>query len=1340
MKQKSTLRFWHYCLLVVFGLLGNNTYAQDLVNVQVRVVEVAHNHQCCDDAAGCCGSFFCGFQNDSPEPRYRVRARTNHQGTFGTYSTVQVINLGTSNCGSYTQNITLVNATAICADEIQVDVDMWEDDGCGSNTTFNTCTFNSDENRTQASPTSLLSSYTQGVANTFDVTGTGGYRVTFEVIWSEVSAPTLDPSSVTSNCAGGTVNLNVNNSLSIPGGDFYWYTSAASTSPVFVGNPYMPTVAGNTSYFVAYGDGSCETSRLQVNVTEVILATPTAMGVSACPGTTPTLTATGGGVGVVGYNWYDDAVKTTLLGSGANFVTPPVSGTINYYVAADYGSGCESAAIPVTVTELPSPPTPSAGNQQYCANQNVILTATGTGGTLNWYTAPIGGTSVGSGSPFNVGQLTAGNYTYYVAEFDGTCEGGRAAVIVDVDAIPNPPLAPGQMVCLGAPAALSASEPTAVNFNWYTSFPLTTPVSTGSVYNTPAITAPTTFYVTAINADGCESDTTEVVVDVNTVIAPIATGMAICPGDTAVLTAMAPGSIEIRWYQNSDRTGYLASGSNYTTGILSVNTTYYVTALYPNGCESLVTPVTVTVNTAPTIPAVSNLIVCDVDSVIFTGFGSGGTISWYDAAAGGTLLGTGATYNAGVLSAGTLVVYAAEGNGNCSSARVAAVATIHATPAAPTVTPDTICDGEMALLTVGTATGVYNWYSDAALTALVFVGNTFSTPALTANTTYYVTARSNNNCESAATQVDVVVNLRPTTPMATPDTICDGETATLTTTNAGGTTNWYSNATGTNLVATGTSFTTAALNQNMTYYVSETSAAGCQSTLVPVTVVVNNLPNRPAVNTVIVCAGDDVILSATGSGVGDLVFYDNTNTEIGRTTMTLANPTATLNLGALAVGTYTYIAREENNGCESAQAFINVTVNTLPVAPTAINDGPACEGDVLVLQATPAVTGGIFSWTGPNGFVSNSQTVVLSNVTAAQAGQYSVNVTIGSCTSTDGSTTVTINPKPVLGAAITNNGPLCEGDNLVMTAPTVANVTYNWDGPNGFTATGNPATINNVTALTNQGAYSVSITDNATNCTSDKEFTLVQINELPATNTILTNSPVCEGQDLALSVPQVFGATYAWTGPNGFTATSNSDTITGATTLASGIYSVTITKGTCTVNLSATVAVSALPSITMIGDTTIKEGDNIVLHATGGVTYQWAPSTYLSNANLPTPILSGAPIGTYTYTVNVTNAQGCTAADSVTITVEPQTILKVVDLFTPNGDGVNDTWEVNFLQNVGAYTIQVFSRGGIEVMHTENYANDWGGTHNGKALPEGTYWYIIRTDLKEYKGPVTIKR
>ena len=120
--------------------------------------------------------------------------------------------------------------------------------------------------------------------------------------------------------------------------------------------------------------------------------------------------------------------------------------------------------------------------------------------------------------------------------------------------------------------------------------------------------------------------------------------------------------------------------------------------------------------------------------------------------------------------------------------------------------------------------------------------------------------------------------------------------------------------------------------------------------------------------------------------------------------------------------------------------------------------------------------------------------------------------------------------------------------------------------------------------------------------------------------------------------------------------------------------------------------------------------------------------------------------GAYTYNVTTYNNFSCFDTDRIVVTVDPnlEPQYNIVNLFTPNGDGVNDYWTVDFLMDpaTGPYTLQIMSRGGMEVLNTQNYQNDWYGTMNGSDLPDGTYWFIIQleTNDRTIKGPVTIKR
>jgi gliding motility-associated-like protein len=310
-----------------------------------------------------------------------------------------------------------------------------------------------------------------------------------------------------------------------------------------------------------------------------------------------------------------------------------------------------------------------------------------------------------------------------------------------------------------------------------------------------------------------------------------------------------------------------------------------------------------------------------------------------------------------------------------------------------------------------------------------------------------------------------------------------------------------------------------------------------------------------------------------------------------------------------------------------------------------------------------------------------------------------------------------------------------------LTAPSVTGVTYEWTGPNGFSSNQQNVTINAVNELDQQGFYTLVVTD-ANSCSSAPLSTLVEISSLPQAGMAISNGPLCSGATLNLSVAEVFGATYSWSGPNGFISTDRTPILTNVSAAEAGLYTVRVSRNNCQTELDVNVIIDTVPNVTIIADTTIESSDELMLYASGGVIYQWSPANFLSSPFSPTTIFAGAPEGTYTLTVRIQDAKGCSTEEQVNITVEGSDDIVVTDLFTPNGDGVNETWVIEFLDNVGPYTLQVFTRGGLEVLNSQNYTNDWDGTHynSGKKLPDGTYYYIIRTDNNEYTGAVTIKR
>jgi gliding motility-associated-like protein len=110
------------------------------------------------------------------------------------------------------------------------------------------------------------------------------------------------------------------------------------------------------------------------------------------------------------------------------------------------------------------------------------------------------------------------------------------------------------------------------------------------------------------------------------------------------------------------------------------------------------------------------------------------------------------------------------------------------------------------------------------------------------------------------------------------------------------------------------------------------------------------------------------------------------------------------------------------------------------------------------------------------------------------------------------------------------------------------------------------------------------------------------------------------------------------------------------------------------------------------------------------------------------------------YTIKATSSEGCIARDQVYVKVLKN--VKVPNAFTPNGDNINDTWQIKYLESYPGCEVDVFNRYGQRVYHSTGYSSPWNGTINGQPLPAATYYYIInpKNGRVPVKGSVTIIR
>jgi gliding motility-associated-like protein len=199
--------------------------------------------------------------------------------------------------------------------------------------------------------------------------------------------------------------------------------------------------------------------------------------------------------------------------------------------------------------------------------------------------------------------------------------------------------------------------------------------------------------------------------------------------------------------------------------------------------------------------------------------------------------------------------------------------------------------------------------------------------------------------------------------------------------------------------------------------------------------------------------------------------------------------------------------------------------------------------------------------------------------------------------------------------------------------------------------------------------------------------------------------------------------------------------------LVQGIHTITIKDAACgTATKIVTVPVKTAPVVSAGPDHTIVEGDQVALSGNSvnpATAIVWTPgASIISGAGSFAPIVK--PSTTTTYTMTVTNSNGCISSDNALVTVIPY-CLKVMNAFTPNGDGMNDRWLATDGPCTKQIGVVVFNRYGNVVYKNDNYQNNWDGTYNGKPVADGTYYYTVNfTSItnKHYflRGDVTILR
>jgi gliding motility-associated-like protein len=420
----------------------------------------------------------------------------------------------------------------------------------------------------------------------------------------------------------------------------------------------------------------------------------------------------------------------------------------------------------------------------------------------------------------------------------------------------------------------------------------------------------------------------------------------------------------------------------------------------------------------------------------------------------------------------------------------------------------------------------------------------------------------------------------------------------------------------------------------------------------------------------------------------------------------------------------------------------NVTVSVAVQPQITMNDVPnilVCPGQSINptdFVSTP--TGATFTWTNDNtaiGIAASGSGQIATwsappnNTSNTVTGSITVSAQLNGCPGVQDVFTVSINPIPDYSYNLNpSSGLSC----VSATADIVGSVipsgsTIVWSGPGIVSGQGSGSiTINT------PGAYSIVMTDPGTGCTSTEVVQMDPPTQITITNAVVQNVTCGGASDGVISIvtDNTSGVNYSWTPNAGSNASVNG--------LSPGVYSVVVTNSDlCTDDSTFTISEPDPIVVVMIDSVGSECGEangSLTVSASGGqggFSYSWNNGNEGSTNN-------GIDAGNHT--VTVTDAAGCSVDEVFDLGCTELIPIVVPQLITPNGDGKNDVWIIQNIQQYPEIKVWVYNRWGNLVYQSQPYENDWngyyteGGNVNGP-LPASTYFYLIDT-MKKSQDPI----
>ena len=1159
------------------------------------------------------------------------------------------------------------------------------------------------------------------------------------------SKPVADFNFTTDGCVTNPVLFTDNsNTAGRPVVSRYWNFGDATTSTI--NNPshtYAAPGSYNVKYTLITDIGCLADTALHV----VTLNNPPAANFNTtgpyCDGNSISFTdISTAGVTIWNWNFGDPASGANNTSTSQN-PSHTFSGPGTYTVTLTVSTGsCQSLPYQFPVTVFPKPVSDFSFPNAIClpsgATQFTDLSTVGAGNTItdwNW--------NFGDGSPNSTAQNPLHNYagvgpytvTLTVTTNNG-CTNTRVRTVNTINAEPQAAFNWPAEVCTGSPAAFTdnstAPGSTVTGWNWNFGDPASGANNTSTLQNpTHIFSGPGTYTVTlnVTSAAGCQTvnnSSSHTVVVKALPTASISGNATVCLNATSPnitftgANGTAPYTFSYSINGGPSQNVTTSSGNSVTVSVPTNTAGTFTYALLnvqegssATCSQSQTGSVTVTVSQLPTATVSGNSTVClngPSPNITFTGAGTSAPYTF--------------TYN--INGGAPQTVNTTSGN-------------------SVTVSVPTNVAGTFTYNLVSVQDGSANLCSQSQTGSAVITVNPLPTASLSGTTEV---------CLNAASPTITFTGANGTAPYTFVYTINGGPNQTITTSSGNSVTL---------SVPTGTAGTFVYSLVNVT----EGSATACsQAQSGSATVTVNPLPSAdfnaiaPLCVTRIVSFSDISVPNA-GSIANWQWNFDDPGSGANNTS-TSQNPSHVF----ATTGTYNVtLTVTTNKGCVSTVTTKPVTVNVNPKAGYISPQVCVSDANVQFTDTSSVAPGSIMAWNwnfgDPGSGGNNTSTLQNPTHTFSSTGNFTATLIVTSnngCKDTIAQTFTVNGSVPVSDFNVQNSGTLCSNQQVSITDASsvdfgsIIRTEVYWDYTNDPTikTTDNSPVPGRVYTHTypefgSPATRTVSVryvVYSGINCVS----TLTKNVTLLATPTLQFNTinPVCSNvpsfqitqAQLLNSLPGVGVFSGPGVSPVGLfnptTAGNGTHTIQ---------YTYTGTNG-CVNSVSQTIDVNPTPIANAGPDKFVLEGGVVTLtpavNASYPITYTWTPPLGLSNPNISNPLAS--PPDDQTYTLTVTSDKGCSTSDQVFVKVLKS--LVIPNVFSPNGDNINDKWDIRYLESYPGCTVDVYNRYGQVIFHSVGYSTPWDGTYKGKPVPTGSYYYIIdpKNGRSKYAGFVDVLR